>query len=85
MRLVKPIDEPAKPIRACATAALRIHACAATTPVPMLNPPHQCLICCHQAGSVAPVPDPTLKGGGEGVAGIKGRRESATCKVEIAD
>jgi hypothetical protein len=51
----------------------------------MLNPPHQCLICFHQAGSVAPVPDPTLKGGGEGVAGIKGRRESATCKVEIAD
>jgi hypothetical protein len=85
MRPIKPIDEPANTIRACVAAALWIRACAAATPVPMSDPPHQCLICCHRARSVTPVPDLTLKGEGEDITGIKGRRESVACRVEMSD
>ena len=65
MRPAEPIDEPDEPIHACA-AARRIRACAAATPVPKLDPPHQCMIYRHQAGSVTPVPNPTPKGGERG-------------------
>lgn len=62
---MKPIDEPTKPIRACADATL----------VPKPDPPHQGLICHHRDGSVTPMPDPVPKRGGEGVVDVEGRRE----------